>query len=275
MSATLENSLALSVISDFLRRRSAIVLDSSKAYLVETRLAPIARRFGFDSIESMSRVLEAPSNHQLAQSVVDAMTTNETSFFRDLHPFNALRDTVVPRLIAEKAKVRTLTIWSNACSTGQEVYSIAMVLKEHFPELANWNVRLVATDISTQVLSRASEGIFNQSEVNRGLPSQLLVKYFERRGPGWQITQDLRNMVEFRTLNLIEPFPTLPKIDIVFIRNVLIYFAPETKQDILKNVKRVMNPTGYMFLGGAETTMNLDVPFERELNGKAAYYKPR
>jgi chemotaxis protein methyltransferase CheR len=258
------------------RERSAIVLDNSKAYLLESRLMPLARQLGMESLTSLVKSLEQPGSNDLAQQVVDAMTTNETSFFRDINPFDALRSEVLPELIQRRQQERTLNIWSNGCSSGQEIYSIAMLIREHFqPQLANWRVRLIATDLSSSMLKRAQLGDFNHTEVNRGLPLQLLLKYFEKRGMCWQIKEEIRRSVEFKEINLIERWPaTLPTMDIVFLRNVLIYFDPTTKEQVLKRTRQQMRPDSYLFLGGSETTLKLDVPFHRQLIGKAPCYRP-
>lgn len=251
------------------------MLEPSKSYLIESRLNPVARDNGIETLDELVKALQRLGAQKLTQQVVEAMTTNETSFFRDLHPFDALRQQIIPDLIEKRAKERTITIWSNACSSGQEIYTIAMVIQEHFPELQGWKVKLIASDLSTQILDKAKQGIFNQTEVNRGLPMPLLLKNFEKKGLGWQIKEEIRKMVEFKIINLIEPFPVMQSPDIVFLRNVLIYFALETKRDILNNVRKIMKPDGFLFLGGAETTMNLDVAFERIQIGKAACYKPQ
>lgn len=261
-------------VSSFIREKSAIVLEPSKAYLVESRLSPIARENGMSSVAELVNALRRPGNRDLSRQVVDAMTTNETSFFRDLHPFEALKSHVIPELMEKRAKERTLNIWSNACSSGQEVYTIAMILRESFPSLAGWRVRLVASDLSSAILRKAQEGLFNQTEVNRGLPMPLLLKYFSKVGLQWQIREDIRKMVEFREVNLVETWPMLPTMDIVFLRNVLIYFSPETKATILNKVQRIMRADGSLFLGGAETTMNLDTNFIRVPVGKAICYRP-
>lgn len=262
-------------LCNFVKDKSAIVLDPSKTYLVESRLNPIARENGLSSLDELAAALQKPTSRELAQKVIDAMTTNESSFFRDLHPFDALKTVLIPELIEKRAKERTLNIWSNACSSGQEVYSIAMLLRENFPVLASWKVRLIATDLSSSILKKAQEGVFNQTEVNRGLPMPMLLKYFTKNGLQWQIKEDIRKSIEFREVNLIESWPTtLPMMDIVFLRNVLIYFSPETKATILTKVHRILRPDGCLFLGGAETTMNLDVKFERTPVGKTNCYKP-
>lgn len=262
-------------ISDLILNKSAIVLEKSKAYLIESRLSPVARECGLETVEDLIAQLQCPGSQAMVQKVVDAMTTNETSFFRDLHPFQAMKTNILPELIQSRSKERTLNIWSNACSSGQEIYTIAMLLKENFPELAGWKVRLVASDLSSKILDKAKSGVFTQTEVNRGLPMPLLIKYFAKKGIQWQIKDEIRSMVEFRSINLIEPFPAaMNRMDIVFLRNVLIYFSPETKTGILNKVRTSLRPDGYLFLGGAETTMNLNVQFERRQIGPAISYVP-
>lgn len=262
-------------ISNFVRDKSAIVLDPGKAYLIESRLAPVARENSLASLAELAAALKKPGNRELSRQVIDAMTTNESSFFRDLHPFDALKTSIIPELIEKRSKERALNIWSNACSSGQEVYSIAMLLRENFPALGGWKVRLIASDLSSAILKKAQEGIFNQTEVNRGLPMPLLLKYFTKSGLQWQIKEDIRKSIEFREVNLVESWPaTLPPMDIVFLRNVLIYFSQETKTAILNKVHRILRPDGSLFLGGAETTMNLNTSFVRLQIGKASCYRP-
>jgi chemotaxis protein methyltransferase CheR len=268
------NSSTFDFLAKFVLEKSAILLEPSKTYLVESRLNPIARENGFESLDQLVVALKRPGNRELAQQVIDAMTTNESSFFRDLHPFDALKTNIIPELMEKRAKERTINIWSNACSSGQEVYSIAMLLRENFPELGGWKVRLIASDLSTSILKKAQEGIFNQTEVNRGLPLPMLLKYFNKSGIQWQIKEEIRKSIEFREVNLIESWPpTLPTMDIVFLRNVLIYFSPETKTNILNKVYRILRPDGCLFLGGAETTMNLDTKFVRTVVGKSTCYR--
>ncbi|MCC9643234.1 protein-glutamate O-methyltransferase CheR [Rhodopirellula sp. JC740] len=264
---------------DFLAKlvldRSAIVLEPSKSYLVESRLNPVAREHGLDSISELAETLRKPNQRKLAEAVVDAMTTNETSFYRDIHPFDLLRTKLLPELIEKRSNEKRLTIWSNACSSGQEIYSIAMMIREHFPQLAGWDVRLRATDLSSEILERAENGIFNQTEVNRGLPMQLLMKYFHRDGVHWRINDDIRSMVRFDSVNLIENWPlTLMSVDVVFLRNVLIYFTPDTKREILAKVRQRIREDGILFLGGSENTMNLTDEFERTQVDRTVYYRP-
>jgi chemotaxis protein methyltransferase CheR len=260
---------------NYIRDKSAIVLEPSKQYLIDSRLMPVARQNGMNSIAELVDALKKPLNRELSRQVIDAMTTNETSFYRDIHPFDALKATILPELLAKREKERTLTIWSNACSSGQEVYSIAMLLREHFPALGGWKVRLIASDLSTTILKKAQEGNFNQTEVNRGLPMPMLLKYFTKNGLQWQIKEDVRKSIEFLEVNLVESWPlSLPKMDIIFLRNVLIYFAPETKTAILNKAHRLLKSDGYLFLGAAETTMNLDTKLSRSMIGKATVYRP-
>jgi chemotaxis protein methyltransferase CheR len=275
IAAVTVNNATFDFLCNFVREKSAIVLEPSKAYLVESRLNPVARENGFASLDDLVVALKKPSNRDIATKVIDAMTTNESSFFRDLQPFEALKTVIIPELMEKRAKERTLNIWSNACSSGQEVYSIAMLLRESFPALAGWKVRLIASDLSTSILKKAQEGVFNQTEVNRGLPMPMLIKYFTKNGLQWQVKEDIRKSIEFREVNLIETWPTtLPTMDIVFLRNVLIYFSPETKTSILNKVHRVLRPDGCLFLGGAETTLNLNTKFVRTPVGKTTCYRP-
>jgi len=264
---------------DYVRRlvldQSAIVLEDDKHYLVESRLLPLARREGFDSIASLVAWLGPRKFDGLQRKVVEAMTTNETSFFRDFHPFEALRKSILPELMTKRAYAKELNFWSAACSSGQEPYSLAMVLQEYFPSLADWSVRIVATELSADMLARAREGLYSQLEVNRGLPAMLLVKHFRQRGTDWQIREDLRRRVEFQILNLAEAWPLLPPMDIVLMRNVLIYFGLDTKKKILGRVRQLLKPDGFLFLGGAETTFNLDDAFERVQFDRTICYRVR
>lgn len=273
--ATMLDETSFDFISDLVRQRSAIVLERSKMYLVESRLTPIVKEKGLLSLAELITRLRGPNSEPLIQRIVEAMTTNETSFFRDIHPFNALGDRILPELLKSRAATRTLNIWSNACSTGQEAFSIAMMIQAQFPELLNWNLNILATDISTQILAKAKKGAFNQTEVSRGLPTALLTRFFTRTGMTWSLKPEVLNMVKFRELNLIDPFPSdLPTMDVVFLRNVLIYFDPDTKSEILRRVQKKMAPDGCLFLGGAESIMNLNVPFKKKTIENAACFNP-
>ncbi|HEY8946130.1 MAG TPA: protein-glutamate O-methyltransferase CheR [Polyangiaceae bacterium] len=263
---------AFDCIRAVVRERSAIVLEPGKEYLVEARLSPIARARGLANIEALARML-TPANPELIAEVVQAMTTNETSFFRDQHPFEALRHHVLPDVIRARRSSATIDVWCGACSTGQEPYSLAMLIRDHFPELAGWKLRIIATDLSTAVLDRAREAKYRQLEVNRGLSAAQLVKHFDREGLDWRLKSSIRNMVEFSQLNLLDVWLNLPRFDIVFMRNVLIYFDVEVKRAILKKVRQQLSPKGFLFLGGAETTLNLDEHFERAPYERAGCYR--
>lgn len=256
-----------------IREGSAIVLDSDKQYLAESRLASLLSKEGFSSVQKMLEEMRFRPSSELNRKVLDAMTNNETWFFRDLEPFQVLRSTILPDLIQRRQRERTLTIWSAASSSGQEAYSIAMLIREHFPLLLGWDLSIVATDISGSVLHRAKQGRYTQLEVNRGLPVQMLAKYFEQQGLEWQLSELVRKMVTFRLMNLADAWPDMPTFDIVFLRNVLIYFDVDTKKQILARVARKLAPEGYVLLGCAETTLNLSDDFERLQCGKMFCYR--
>jgi chemotaxis protein methyltransferase CheR len=252
---------------------SAIVLEPEKRYLVEARLIPVARREGFDSIGSLISNVRGPGGAPLREKIVEAMTTNETSFFRDIAPFEALKQHVLPELIESRAGKRQLNIWCAASSAGQEPYTIAMTIREHFPQLSGWNIQFLATDLSLEVLNRAKEGYYSQLEINRGLPAPMLVKYFEKKGPEWRVKEELRNMIAFEQLNLIGTWPSMPVMDIIFVRNVLIYFDVEIKRQILANMQKRIAPDGFLFLGSAETTLNIAEDFKRVKFERGACYR--
>jgi chemotaxis protein methyltransferase CheR len=260
-------------IRTLLRERSAIALEDDKKYLVEARLTPLVRRFQLDSIADLLAQLRRQPANGLDREIVEAMVTTESSFFRDHHPFEALRNVVLPDLVARRRHERCLNIWCAACSTGQEPYSVAILLREHFPELSGWKIRLLASDVSRDVLARARAGRFKQIEVNRGLPAALLVKHFEQHGTEWQLRPAVRAMVDFQELNLARPWPALPSMDLVLLRNVMIYFGVETKKDILTRLVRVLKPDGYLLLGGAETTLNLCDAYRRVEPLKSGFYQ--
>ncbi len=260
-------------VRELVRRNSAIVLDESKDYLIEARLAPLAWEAGFSSVERLILELRSQNPGKWHSKVVEALTTIETSLFRDLHPFQRLAKEVLPELMAANRHERRLRIWSAACSTGQEPYTIAMTLLDEHPELATWDVQIIATDLNQLVLERARVGIYKQLEVNRGLPAKHLVKYFRRNGTDWKVSEEIRRMCEFSSLNLVGPWPSMPSMDVVFLRNVLIYFDVPTKQKVLSRVAQAMKPSGYLFLGSAETTVNLHAGFERAGEGAGGYYR--
>ena len=260
-------------ISDLIYEHSAIMVEAGKEYLVESRVGPILKEEGLESFHGLVEKLRAQPHNGLHQKVVEAMTTNETSFFRDLHPFEALKKTILPELIEKRAATKSLNIWCGACSSGQEPYTISILLQDQFPQLATWNIRIIASDISREMLARAESGTFSQLEINRGLPAPLLIKYFQKHGTEWQVKEPLQQRLEFCQLNLAGVWPVLPAADIVFLRNVLIYFNIETKRTILGKIRKILRPDGYLFLGSAETTINLDETFERVQLDKAGCYR--
>lgn len=250
-------------VSDFARTSAAIVLEPGKEYLVETRLASLARDYTDGSLDALvEKLRREPAASVLRARALDALTTNETSFFRDFHPFEGLRKQFLPELIAARSNTRSLSIWSAACSAGQEPVSLAILLREHFPQLADWSVRILATDISGAVLDSARAGLYTQFEVNRGLPAPLLLKHFKKQEQHWRVNDAIRSAITFEPRNLIEPYPSNERYDLVLLRNVMIYFDVPTKRKILAAVRARLNPGGYLLLGSAETTMNIDPAWE-------------
>ena len=257
-------------------RRTGTILEHGKEYLVEARLYALAQNEGFATVEALLEGLQTEEESgDLHRRVTEAMLNYETSFFRDHYPFQAMRETLLPTAIARLQQARRLDIWCAGISSGQEAYSLAMVLREHFPELAGQNVRLLASDVSETMLERARAGEYSQVEVNRGLPARLLVRYFRRSGVRWQIQPDLRRMVELQRFNLAAPWPGVPRADFVFLRNVLLYFHPEVRRAILSQVAGVLREDGYLFLGGGETTLITDRTYEPVRVGKALCYRLR
>lgn len=243
--------------------RSGIVLDTHKQAFVEQKLGPLVQEQGLTTASEVAQKLASNPNDPMMQKVVEAITTPETGFFRDNRAFKALKEAVLPKLIEKCGMDRTLNIWSGGCSTGQEPYSILMLIHENFPELKGWTIRFIATDISSKSLAQAKEGVFGQLEMNRGLPAPLLLKYFHKTGLQWQVKPAIRSLVDFRALNLIEQWPALPKMDIIFLRNVLVYFQTETKRDILNKVADSLKPGGYLFMGMAEIPMTSENRFDK------------
>jgi chemotaxis protein methyltransferase CheR len=257
----------------FVRARSAIVLEPGKEYLVEARLAPVARELRLDSVGALIGRLKAAPDSAVQTRAIEALVTTETSFFRDGHPFDALREVVLPKLIRRKAAERRLSVWCAACATGQEPYSVALLLREHFPALADGSVHILATDLSGEALGRARDGCYTPHEVFRGLPAGLLAKDVRPAGPNWRVCDEVRATVTFRELNLIRPWPVLPPTDLIFLRNVMIDFDVETKREILAGAARQLEPRGYLLLGTAETPINLDRSFRRTEGLRGGFYR--
>ena len=259
-------------LRQMLRERSGLVLSAEKQYLAESRLLPVARKHGFAGLgELVGKLKAATAAAPLTVEVVEAMTTNETFFFRDKLPFEHFRDTVLPALIAARAREKRIRIWCTAAATGQEPYSLAMSLKGIGPALAGWRVEILATDLSNEVLAKAKAGIYNQFEVQRGLPIQSLVKFFAQVGEAWQIAPEIRAMVQFRPLNLLNDFSPLGTFDLVFCRNVLIYFDQETKIGVLNRLARQMPSDGFLIMGAAETVVGLTDAFKPMADRRGLY----
>jgi len=255
-----------------LKERSGLVLSADKQYLVESRLTPLARKAGIASLGELVAKVRT-NNEKLIVDVVEAMTTNESFFYRDKLPFDHFTGTIMPALIAARAKERRIRIWCAAASTGQEPYSLAMCLREMKDKLSGWRVEILGTDLSLEVLEKAKAGIYSQFEVQRGLPIQMLVKHFTQTGDTWQISPDLRAMVQYRSLNLLADFNHLGGFDVVFCRNVLIYFDQETKIGVLNRIGKVLAPDGFLVLGAAETVVGLTDAF-KPMPDKRGVYAP-
>ncbi len=264
-------------LCNMIRSESAIVLEPGKEYLVESRLAPIARREGLGSVGDLVQRLATTPGVALRTEIVDAMTTNETSFFRDVHPWQTLREQIIPDLIAARRATRRLNIWCAACSSGQEPYSLAMLLRDDFPEeSSSWNIRIMATDLSETMVTRCRDARFSQLEVNRGLPAAMLMRHFTRDGAEWRIDEKIRRMVEVRPANLVVPssLPQMGGFDLVMIRNVLIYFDDTTKQSILTGIRHQMKGDGVLMLGSSEVSTGLASGFARLQTGRTIYFHP-
>lgn len=253
-----------------LKDRSGLVLSADKKYLLESRLMPLARKAGVAGISELVQKMKAGSEAMIAD-VVEAMTTNETFFFRDKTPFDHFQNTVIPDLIKARAGRRSLRIWCAAGSTGQEPYSLAMILKDFGAALTGWRIEIIATDLSPEVLDKSRTGIYTQFEVQRGLPIQLLVKHFTQTGTAWQLNADVRSLVQFRQFNLLQDFTHLGKFDVIFCRNVLIYFDQATKTDIFGRLAKVSEADGYLFLGAAETVIGLTDKYRVCPNRRGVY----
>ncbi|MFB2919998.1 CheR family methyltransferase [Aerosakkonema funiforme] len=251
------NFYDFSYLRELVRGYSSVVISSDKAYLADLRLAPLVTKMKLNSLEELMNKLQSQPFNHLHIQVVEAMLLTETSFFRDSYPFDAIAKTILPELIRKKQTQQTLNIWCAACSSGQEPYSIAMLLCEQFPELATWKIRLLATDLSHEMIARARAASYHQMEIMRGLPKTLLMKYFQNSGKIWQLKDNIREMVEFRQMNLVTDSLEKTIFDIIFLRNVLIYFDWQTKKAVLEKVREVLSPNGYLFLGSGETPLNI------------------
>lgn len=261
-------------VRSLVKQRAAIVLEPGKEYLVEARLLPVARSGGCDSLEALVGKLKTGQNVALQTKVIEAMTTNETSWFRDLHPFEAFCSRVVPEILETRKAEKTIRMWCGAASSGQEPYTVLILLAERFPQLKDWTIDFLATDISAEMIAKCQAGKYSQLEMNRGMPTPLLLKYFERDGLDWRVKPELRSRVQFKTMNLATPWPAMRTLDVVFLRNVMIYFDVATKKQILSGIHRLLRPGGWLFLGSAESTLGVHDGFERVAEGKAVIYRP-
>lgn len=262
----------LDFIRDVVRKETGNVWSENQAYLIESRLKDVAQMSGFDSIETLVDALKkAPALH--GRKVAEGITVNETRFFRDMEMFDSLEQVILPQLVEARKLQRRLSIWSAACSTGQEPYSLAMLIAEKFPQTAGWDIQITACDINDAVLEKTKSATYSQFEVNRGLPVRMLAKYFERDGMNWRVKEPIRKQVQTRKHNLLHPLPVFG-VDLVLIRNVLIYFDVPNKLDILTRVHRVVKPDGFVILGGGETLLGIDAPFGSENCGGITAYRP-
>lgn len=258
-------------VADFLRRETAMICEPGKEYLVEARLLPLARAAGAADVDKyVDRLRTDPAERARA---VDALTINETSWFRDLAPYQAFTDVLLPQLLQARAAKRHLEIWSAACSSGQEAYSIAMLLDESLPP--GWTYRIHATDVSPTMLERVRSGRYSQVEMNRGMPANRLVKYFARNGREWEVSAELRSRITTEQVNLAAPLPGFTQFDLVLLRNVLIYFDVDVKRDILRRFRPRVAPDGFLMLGATETTLDLEDAWTREPAGRAWVHRPR
>jgi len=248
-------------IAKMLKDRSGLIITRDKAYLLESRLVPVARKRGFKGLDDFAPTIRT-SGEDVLRDVTEAMTTNESFFFRDIKPFDQFKEMVLPQLMQTRAAKRSFRIWSAACSSGQEAYSLAMILKEEAAKIPGWKVEIVATDISHEMLDKAKAGLYSQFEVQRGLPISMLVKYFKKKDETWQIDPAIRGMVTFKEYNLLHDLKSLGQFDVVFCRNVLIYFDQPTKTTVLESISKIMPDDGILYLGGAETVLGISERFK-------------
>lgn len=261
------------IYKDLLKEKSGLVITPDKSYLLDSRLNPVAKKWGYENIDAMTVVLRGVPPKELITDIVEAMTTNETSFFRDMKPFDMFKTVVLPYFRDNPRPMKKLRIWCAASSSGQEPYSLAMLLKEEAPRMTNWTYEIVATDISLEILEQAKEGLYTQFEVQRGLPITHLMKYFTQQGDKWQINQDIRSMIQYKYFNLLDNMASLGKFDVIFCRNVLIYFDQQTKGNILDRMYSLMSDDGFLFLGGAETVIGITESFKSIPNQRGLYAK--
>jgi chemotaxis protein methyltransferase CheR len=262
-------------LQQLVRRHTGVVIAEAKEYMAEFRLEPLAAQHGAGSVSRLLLELQSRPSLELERQVVEAMTINETSFFRDAVPFAALERTVLPALLEARRVERRLVVWSCACSSGQEPYSVAIILHREYGALLNsWEMRILGSDVNSEMLAQARRGVYSSLEIGRGVPPDVKSRYFAPADGRWQLRDDVRQMVEFRWLNLADPLPLLPQCDVILLRNVLIYFDVPTKTTVLERVLRYLRPDGYLFLGGAEATVSWDMLLPQQADG-ATFYRVR
>ena len=257
-------------VAQLLKRRSGLILTPDKGYLIESRFAPLARQFQLAGVEAIVAKLRA-GDETIARAVTEAMTTNESFFFRDKTPFEHFEKIILPKMLQTRAGAKRLRIWCAAASSGQEPYSLAMILKEKAAALKDWKIDILGTDLSTEILAKAKAGLYSQFEVQRGLPIQLLMRYFTKEGEAWRIKDEIRSMVQYKPANLLDAYSGMGSFDVVYCRNVLIYFDEATKKNILMRLAQLMPPDGYLLLGAAETVVGLTSSFS-PLDGTRGLY---
>jgi chemotaxis protein methyltransferase CheR len=261
-------------LRDIVQSESANRIDPARNASFETRLTPVAQLAGVPTVDGLVDPLRVDQTTQLHRAVAEAMTINETSFFRDRGAFDALRETILPRLIEQNSAQRKLRIWSAASSSGQEAYSLAILLCESFPQLAGWDIKIIGTDISRQVVDQAQRGRYRRLDINRGLPARMLVKYFTRDGEEWEVAPQLRALCDFRCANLCVPLPSLPTFDLVLLRNVLLYFSPADRTRVFAAVHRQIAPSGYLLLGASEQAEDSTSLFRAQFIPTCYFYRP-
>ncbi len=261
------------IYKNLLKEKSGLIITEDKAYLLESRLNPLIKKWNFTSLADMAMALQGVPDTKLINDIVEAMTTNETSFFRDLHPFESFKNYVLPYMLTNRVNKRGFNLWCAAASSGQEPYSLAMIIKEEGAKFNGWNIKMQATDISLDILEKAQRGLYSQFEVQRGLPIQLLIKYFTQQEDRWQINDDIKKMIEYKYFNLLDSMTSFGQLDIIFCRNVLIYFDDGDKRAILDKMEKQLVDDGLLFLGGAETVIGITDAFRPIPNMRGLYAK--
>ncbi len=267
------NIIDFEIYKELLKENSGLVLTQDKSYLIDSRLNPVAKKWGYSDISAMTNVLRGVPPKDLVKDIIEAMTTNETSFFRDRKPFEIFKDDVLPYYKNKAGHSKKIRIWCAAASSGQEPYSLAMTIKEESTKMPGFTFEILATDISNEILDQAREGTYSQFEVQRGLPITYLMKYFTQNGNKWTINKEIKDMITYKYFNLLDPMTSLGKFDIVFCRNVLIYFDPPTKKDVMERISMQMNDDGFFFLGGAETVLGITDVFKGVKDKRGLYAK--